>query len=141
MSFKLFCFKVGLSTPKPNPDETPSASFGHMLSMLFQWFNATAYLPSDKTGDILSNWKEQIQCFTVKLNLSRPGPASSVGKGAACGSSDPSSIQHSGNVFCARGNKCATSIFSKNIETDAEKTGFLIGFSLSWLRERDTLPD
>ena len=47
---KLF-FQVGLATPKPNPDETPSATFGHMLSMLFQWFNATAYLPSDKTGN------------------------------------------------------------------------------------------
>ena len=47
---------LGLSTP--NADTTPS-TFGHMLSMLFQWFNATAYLPNDKTGTALEKLKSE----------------------------------------------------------------------------------
>ena len=46
----------GLGTP--NDDTTPS-TFGHMLSMLFQWFNATAYLPNDKTGEALEKLKSE----------------------------------------------------------------------------------
>ena len=30
-----------------------------MLSMLFQWFNATAYLPNDKTGNALEKLKSE----------------------------------------------------------------------------------
>jgi hypothetical protein len=30
-----------------------------MLSMLFQWFNATAYLPNDKTGEALEKLKSE----------------------------------------------------------------------------------
>ena len=30
-----------------------------MLSMLFQWFNATAYLPNDKTGTALEKLKSE----------------------------------------------------------------------------------
>ena len=47
---------TGLSTP--NEDTAPS-TFGHMLSMLFQWFNATAYLPNDKTGTALEKLKSE----------------------------------------------------------------------------------
>ena len=48
--------QTGLGTP--NDDTTPS-TFGHMLSMLFQWFNATAYLPNDKTGEALEKLKSE----------------------------------------------------------------------------------
>ena len=47
---------VGLCSP--TEDTTPS-TFGHMLSMLFQWFNATAYLPNDKTGQALEKLKSE----------------------------------------------------------------------------------
>ena len=47
---------VGLSTPNK---ETTHSTFGHMLSMLFQWFNATAYLPNDKTGTALEKLKSE----------------------------------------------------------------------------------
>ena len=47
---------VGLSTPNA---DTHLPTFGHMLSMLFQWFNATAYLPNDKTGNALEKLKSE----------------------------------------------------------------------------------
>ena len=47
---------VGLCTPTP---DTIPGTFGHMLSMLFQWFNATAYLPNDKTGTALEKLKSE----------------------------------------------------------------------------------
>eukprot|EP00094_Tigriopus_californicus_P000131 TCALIF_00127-PA protein Name:"Similar to UNC79 Protein unc-79 homolog (Homo sapiens)" AED:0.02 eAED:0.04 QI:0/0/0/0.66/0.5/0.33/3/0/2591 len=47
---------VGLGTPTT---DTCLATFGHMLSMLFQWFNATAYLPNDKTGSTLEKLKSE----------------------------------------------------------------------------------
>ena len=56
----------GLSTP--NADTTAS-TFGHMLSMLFQWFNATAYLPNDKTGNALEKLKsEYLPNWLQKVN-------------------------------------------------------------------------
>jgi hypothetical protein len=47
---------VGLSSPTA---DTCLPTFGHMLSMLFQWFNATAYLPNDKTGAALEQLKSE----------------------------------------------------------------------------------
>jgi hypothetical protein len=47
---------AGLSTPT---EDTVPSTFGHMLSMLFQWFNATAYLPNDKTGTALEKLKSE----------------------------------------------------------------------------------
>ena len=59
-------FLEGLSTP--NADTTAS-TFGHMLSMLFQWFNATAYLPNDKTGNALEKLKsEYLPNWLQKVN-------------------------------------------------------------------------
>ena len=49
-------FFKGLSTPNA---DTAASTFGHMLSMLFQWFNATAYLPNDKTGTALEKLKSE----------------------------------------------------------------------------------
>ena len=47
---------VGLSTPNK---DTQDSTFGHMLSMLFQWFNVTACLPNDKTGTALEKLKSE----------------------------------------------------------------------------------
>ena len=61
-----YLFSEGLSTP--NADTTAS-TFGHMLSMLFQWFNATAYLPNDKTGNALEKLKsEYLPNWLQKVN-------------------------------------------------------------------------
>ena len=55
-AFCIFIFRIGLSTPNT---DTAQSTFGHMLSMLFQWFNATAYLPNDKTGTALEKLKSE----------------------------------------------------------------------------------
>ena len=47
---------MGLCSPT---EDTVPSTFGHMLSMLFQWFNATAYLPNDKTGNALEKIKSE----------------------------------------------------------------------------------
>ena len=61
---------VGLSTPNP---DTHLPTFGHMLSMLFQWFNATAYLPNDKTGTALEKLKsEYIPEWLQNVHKSHP---------------------------------------------------------------------
>ncbi len=61
---------VGLCTPGK---ETDPATFGHMLSMLFQWFNATTALPNDKTGTALEKLKsEYIPDWLQKVYKSHP---------------------------------------------------------------------
>ena len=61
---------VGLATPD---NDTPHEIIGHMLSMLFQWFNATAYLPNDKTGTALEKLKsEYIPPWLHKVYKSHP---------------------------------------------------------------------
>ena len=48
--------QVGLCTPNA---DTHIPTFGHMLSMLFQWYNATAYLPNDKIGAAIEKLKSE----------------------------------------------------------------------------------
>ena len=62
---------AGQSTPTDDESTAPS-TFGHMLSMLFQWFNATAYLPDDKIGTALEKLKSeylpQVPILFLSLN-------------------------------------------------------------------------
>jgi len=61
---------VGLCTPTV---DTHMPTFGHMLAMLFQWFNATAYLPNDKIGAELEKLKsEYIPPWLQRVYRSHP---------------------------------------------------------------------
>ncbi|CAB4070119.1 UNC79 [Lepeophtheirus salmonis] len=61
---------VGLITLE---QDTPHEIIGHMLSMLFEWFNTTAYLPNDKTGTALEKLKsEYLPTWIQKAYRSHP---------------------------------------------------------------------
>lgn len=61
---------VGLCTPTA---DAAMPTFGHMLSMLFQWFNATSMLPNDKTGAAIEKLKsEYIPEWLQKVHKTHP---------------------------------------------------------------------
>jgi hypothetical protein len=43
-------------------------TFGHLISMVLQWFHLACYMPSDYSGDLLSKIRTQVNLF-LKFNL------------------------------------------------------------------------